>query len=274
MDRTYATPQDPSRPAAHGADRDRGQRRGPPVRDRLLAVLLGRWPRRLAVGGCLVAAALSWAADRHRLPASPAAVAGAGPPSVPVLVAARDLPAGIVLGRADVRSVSMPRAAVPAGTLRAAAALGRRVGAPMRRGEPVLDVRLLGPTLAAGLGEPGAVAVPVRVADAAVAALAHAGDRVDLLAVPAEPVAGGASAGGPDPGGAATGGPSSGGAVTGDQVQATVLAEGVRVLAVLGAPSAPAEDGAVLVVAVDLPTARRLAVAAARGRLGVALRPP
>jgi pilus assembly protein CpaB len=236
-------------------------------------VLLGRWPRRLAVVGCLVAAALSWAADRHRLPV-PAAAASPGAPSVPVLVAARDLAAGTVLGRADVRSVSMPRAVVPTGTVRVAAVLGRRVAAAMRRGEPVLDVRLLGPTLTAGLIDPGVVAVPVRVADPAVAALAHAGDRVDLLAVPAEPVAGGVSAGVPEPDGAATGGPPTGGAVTGDQVQATVLAEGVRVLAVLGASSAPVEDGAVLVVAADLPTARRLAVAAARQRLGVALRPP
>jgi Flp pilus assembly protein CpaB len=272
MDRTYATHQSPADAAATRGDRGKA-RRGPPRRDRLLAVLLGRWPRRVAAAGCLVAAALSWAADRGRVLAPPAA--GASPASsVPVLVAARDLPAGVVLGAADVRSVPMPRATVPAGVLRPAAAVGRRVGAPMRRGEPVVDVRLLGPGLTAGLTDPATVAVPVRVADRATAELAHAGDRVDLLAVPAEPVAGGVSAGGPEPGGAAAGGPSSGGAVTDDQAGAAVLAEDVRILAVLGTPGASVEDGAVLVVAADLTTARRLAVAMARQRVSVALRPP
>jgi pilus assembly protein CpaB len=223
--------------------------------------------------GCLVAAGLSWAADRGRAPARPADSAPVTA-TVPVLVAAHDLPAGVVLHAADLRSVPMPRAAVPAGVLRPAAAVGRRVGAPMRRGEPVLDVRLLGPGLAVGLTDPAAVAVPVRVADLATAELAHAGDRVDLLAVPEDPVAGGVSAGGPEPGGAAAGGPSSGGTVTGDQTGAAVLAEDVRILAVLGMPGASVEDGAVLVVAVDLATARRLAVATARQRLSAALRPP
>jgi Flp pilus assembly protein CpaB len=53
----------------------------------------------------------------------------------------------------------------------------------MRRGEPLTDVRLLGPALVQALAVPGLVAVPLRVADgAAAAALAHPGDVVDVLA--------------------------------------------------------------------------------------------
>jgi hypothetical protein len=67
-----------------------------------------------------------------------------------------------------------------------AKAVGRTLAAPIRRGEPVTDVRLVAPALAAGY--PGRVAMPVRIADADMVALLRVGDRVDLVA--ADPRAG------------------------------------------------------------------------------------
>ena len=51
---------------------------------------------------------------------------------------------------------------------------------PVRAGEPLTDVRLVGASLAAAY--PGAVAVPVRLPDAGMAALLRVGDRIDLVA--------------------------------------------------------------------------------------------
>jgi Flp pilus assembly protein CpaB len=112
----------------------------------------------------------------------------------------------------------------------------------VRRGEPLTDVRLLG----AGLlveATPGLVATPVRLADPAGAALLSPGDRVDVLAAPAD--------------GAAPAAP-------------TVAAD-VTVLAV------PTEvepaDGALVVLATTPATAARLAAAAVASRLSVTVRP-
>jgi hypothetical protein len=49
----------------------------------------------------------------------------------------------------------------------------------LRAGEPVTDVRLVGPSLTEGY--PGLAAVPVRLPDAAMADLLAVGDRVDLV---------------------------------------------------------------------------------------------
>ncbi|MDQ4084511.1 MAG: hypothetical protein M3165_01710, partial [Actinomycetota bacterium] len=59
--------------------------------------------------------------------------------------------------------------------------LGRILAAPVRAGEPITDVRLVGPGLVAGYG-PGVVAAPVRIADADSVSLVRVGDRVDVLA--------------------------------------------------------------------------------------------
>jgi Flp pilus assembly protein CpaB len=118
------------------------------------------------------------------------AVRPAAPPSVDVLAAARDLAAGSALALPDLRTVALPRAAVPAGALRpGAAVLGRLVAGPVRQGEPLTDVRLLGPALLAAVGRAAdratdMVAVPVRFADAGAAALLRPGDRIDVLAAP------------------------------------------------------------------------------------------
>lgn len=163
---------------------------------------------------------------------------------VPVLMAARDLAAGTALTPGDVRVVPLPGAAAPAGALRLPSeAVGRVLAAPVRRGEPLTDVRLAGAGLL-GTGRDGSVAVPVRVADAAAAALVTAGDRVDVLAAVTTP-----------------GGPPS----------AAVVASDAEVLAV---PTAIADggEGALVVLAATPEVARRLAAAAVSSRLSLTLR--
>jgi Flp pilus assembly protein CpaB len=102
-------------------------------------------------------------------------------PTVPtesVLTAARDLPAGTTLEPEDLRPVSFAAGTAPAGL--ADNAVGRVLAAPVRAGEPVTDVRLVGAQPAAAY--PGRVAVPVRLPDAGMAALLQVGDRIDLVA--------------------------------------------------------------------------------------------
>jgi Flp pilus assembly protein CpaB len=122
-----------------------------------------------------------------------AAVAGlhaARPPAVEtvaVTVAARDLTSGTVLTRDDLVVRRYPADVAPVAS--AARAVGRTLAAPVRRGEPVTDVRLVTPSLVSGY--PGRVALPVRIADADAVSLVRAGDHVDLVA--ADPRRGSAS---------------------------------------------------------------------------------
>jgi Flp pilus assembly protein CpaB len=178
--------------------------------------------------------------------------------SVAVLAAARDLVAGSPLVLADLRTVALPRSAVPEGALRpGAAVLGRLVAGPVRRGEPLTDVRVLGPALLAAFGR-DVVAVPLRFADAGAVTLLRPGDRVDVLASPATALA-------------APGAPA--GSV------ARVVAADVAVLVVAATdPVAPGAatvgDGALVVVACSPAVARALAAAGATERLSPALRAP
>jgi Flp pilus assembly protein CpaB len=106
-------------------------------------------------------------------------------PSVEVLVAARDLPAGTVLGQSDLTTAALPPEVRPAGALTdPSVAESAILAAPVRAGEPVTDVRLVGPGLADTA--PGTIAVPVRLSDAAQAGLLRVGDEVDLLATDPE----------------------------------------------------------------------------------------
>jgi Flp pilus assembly protein CpaB len=102
----------------------------------------------------------------------------APPPTVPVTVAARDLPSGSVLTGDDLTVREVPVALAPVSS--AADAVGRTLAAPVRAGEPVTDVRLVGPSVVAGY--PGRVALPVRIADSDAVALLRQGDRVGLVA--------------------------------------------------------------------------------------------
>jgi len=245
----------------------------------VLATLAG-WPRRLLAVGLLLFAALTWVQGRDR----PTAVASN---RVVVLAAARDMGAGSAITAADLQLVRLAAKVVPDGELRAVrAAVGRRVAGAIRRGEPITDVRLVGPGLTSGMAGPDTVAVPVRVADGETAAILRAGDRVDLLATPASGAvpADGALPGDPAASArdaspadgaigprSATASASSGEAATDSAV---LVAAGVRVLAVLTKPDAAAEDGVLVLVAAPEATARRLAGAAAEARLSVTLRPP
>lgn len=168
------------------------------------------------------------------------ALAPAQEPRVPVLTAARDLVPGTPLTADDLVTALLPLAVVPTGALvESSVALGRLLAGPVRRGEALTDARLLGPGLLEGA--PADVAVPVRVAEPATAALVRAGDRVDVLS--ASPEGG---------------------------VAAALIATGLRVLAVPQLGDA-AGEGALLVLAADRPTAARLAAAAVTGRLSVAV---
>ncbi|WP_433180861.1 SAF domain-containing protein [Actinoallomurus sp. CA-150999] len=191
-----------------------------------MRTLLSRHRRLIAAGLAAGAAAFGLAAARPH------------PRGVPVLVAARDLPAGATLGAADVGVRALPARAVPDGAVRQAA--GRTLTGPIRRGEPLTDVRLRGGTLLDG-ADPGTVAIPVRLADAAVVRLLHAGDRVDLLAARAE---------GPLP--------------------ARTVAAGVPVVAV-PRPGPDPDEGALIVLRTGRAQAAAIARAAVDSRLSVSI---
>ncbi len=106
------------------------------------------------------------------------ATAGPAVRTVPVTVAAHDLGAGAVVRPQDLRTAGFAPGTAPSGLLRAGAALGRTTTAPIRAGEPITDVRLLGEPLMTGY--PGRVAIPVRIPDPGTVSLLGVGDRVDL----------------------------------------------------------------------------------------------
>lgn len=141
----------------------------PPARRRLRAVRHQlRRRRRLIAAGLAAGAA---AAALHALAPPP-------DPSVAVLVAARDLPAGTTLAPDDLVARAFPEALVPAGAARAGA--GRVLAAPLASGEVLTEARVVGPGLARA--QPGETVLPVRLPDPGMAALLRPGDEVDLVA--------------------------------------------------------------------------------------------
>lgn len=180
------------------------------------------------------------------------------PAGTPVLVAARDLAPGVALGPADVAVRLLPGELVPAGAFAEPGAVaGRQVVGGVRAGEALTDVRLLGPVAAvAAAGVPDAAGVPVRLADAGVAALLTPGTRVDLVAAGAED-AGAAGAAG---------------AVPADPADPALLAPGAVVLAVLPAPERTAGSAPVVVVALPSALAARVATVSLREEVTVTLR--
>ncbi|HVT22382.1 MAG TPA: SAF domain-containing protein [Mycobacteriales bacterium] len=174
------------------------------------------------------------------------AVRGRGPDTTRVWVAARDLAGGQPLHRSDLAAEALPRSAVPAGALTARQPpVGVLLGAPVRRGEPLTDVRLLSPALLAAVASPHAVAVPVRVSDGPAAlALVSAGQRVTVLAAA-------------DPG-------------LGVRARVRTVVGSVRVLAV---PAHTSDAGLGLIIVAASPTqAARLAAIPASDRVSVAVR--
>lgn len=146
--------------------RDRLSRLTRPVRRAVLR-------RRRLLAAALTAIAVG--AGIHATTSAPPALVG-------VQVAAHDLSPGVVLADGDLTTAQFAPGSVPERL--AAAPLGRTLAAPLRAGEPLTDVRLVGPGLAGALS--GRTAVPVRLPDAEMASLLHAGDRIDLVATDPE----------------------------------------------------------------------------------------
>ncbi len=158
-----------------------------------------------------------------------------------VVVAARDLEAGRLVTRADVTLAAVLDEGRPDGVANdPQLVVGHRLAAPVRRGEPLTDVRLADAQSLADDAGAGRVAVPVRLADGEVAALLAPGTLVDVVAA--------------DGHGAAQ-----------------VVAEAARVIAV-PAPEGDVFDGALVVVSTTATEATALAAAAAAGPLSVTLR--
>lgn len=173
--------------------------------------------------------------------------AGAAP--VSVLVAARDLAPGAVLGPEDVAPRDHPPDLVPDGSVRSpGAVLGRTLAAPLRRGEPLTDVRLVGTDLTRAVSvNPDAVSVPLRLPDPDIAALLHPGAVVDVVALGER------------------------------QSQPVVLARRARVLAVLepdvrSRTAGRSAEGRLVLVALDATAATRVAGASLSQELTVTVR--
>jgi Flp pilus assembly protein CpaB len=199
------------------------------------------WHRRLLVAGLLSASAAL----------AIQAVTPPPPRTESVLVAAKDLTGGTRLSPDDVRLTGVAPSAVPAGALRGRfTAAGRTLAAPVRKGEVLTDVRLVGRTFLDSYGA-ARVAAPVRIADAAAVHLVQPGDIVDVLAAGA----------GAD--GTAT-------------AMARPVAEAVPVVTIPSTDGSALrgstdEQGALVVVVTSPDTAARLAAAAVTDRLSLVI---
>jgi Flp pilus assembly protein CpaB len=162
-------------------------------------------------------------------------------PTRGVLVAAHDLDGGLVVGPDDLARSALPPESVPAGAMtEMGQVLGRTTTGPVRAGEPITDVRLVGASLLDGY--PGRVAAPVRVGDPGAVGLLRIGDRVDVIAA--------------DPQGGS---------------DAVVVAHAVPVLALPRAEDTALASGGLVVLAVGDETARALAEASVSTYLSVVI---
>lgn len=169
------------------------------------------------------------------------AAAPSAPPTRSVLTAAHDLPGGTVVGRDDLALTAFSPDSVPAGVVTSADQLvGRTTTGPVRAGEPITDVRLVGGSLLEGY--PGRVAAPVRIGDPGAVALLRIGERVDVIAA--------------DPQG---------------RREAVVVAAGAPVVALPEAGESELASGGLVVLAVTGETAQALAAASVSAYLSVVL---
>lgn len=101
--------------------------------------------------------------------------------TVTALAAARDLPAGTAMTATDLARVQVPPGMMAPGFLRDdAAATGKQLASPMRKGQLLTDAQLLGPGLLAGAPH-GSAAVPLRMADASSIQLVSPGQLVNVV---------------------------------------------------------------------------------------------
>ncbi len=105
--------------------------------------------------------------------------------SVEVVVANRDISPGAALTADDISRETRPAATVPDGAATdLTGLLGARPAGPVRRGEVLTDLRLLGERLTEAAAGPDARIVGVHPADGALTSLVRPGDVVDVVAAP------------------------------------------------------------------------------------------
>lgn len=217
-----------------------GSRLSPLITDRLRSVLRGRgWPRTMALRRLTAILLVVLAGGLVLRPAGAGETAQTG-----VVVAAHDLAPGTTLAQGDLAVHVLPGDVVPSGALTGpAAVVGRVLAAPVRTGEPLTDVRLVGPAdTALTTGDARASAVPVRLADPDVADLLRPGIRVDVVTL--------------DP----------------DQQSDPVLAANATVITVRDTAGTQGQPGRLVLVALPRQSATRLAAASLRQPVTVTLR--
>lgn len=170
---------------------------------------------------------------------------------VAVLVAARELAPGHVLGDDDLKFAPREASTLPAGAVRESSGRGGLHGGTLTgavaEGEILTELRIVGPRSAAVAADsPDARIVPIRLADNGVADVLRPGDRVDVIAAE-----------------------ESGGAGR----PARLLASDAAVVLVSGAPpgGAGAREERVILVALDARRATAIAAASLRTALTVVL---
>jgi Flp pilus assembly protein CpaB len=207
----------------------------PGNRIRRLSGLRGPWVQRgLAAAFAILALVLALRPDPS-----------GAQPTAPVLLARHDLAPGSTLTPADVVLRQLPADLLPTGALSTVrAATGHVLGGALRAGEPITDVRLVDTSFPGGA--PGTSAVPVRLADPAVADLLHPGARVDVVTTDQTD----------DPASSA----------------GSVLATGAIVLTVRDADTAPGQHGRLVVLALPEQVAIRVAAVSLRQPVTVTLR--
>jgi pilus assembly protein CpaB len=141
---------------------------------------LARWPRWLAARRLVALVLVLLAAVLALRPARRDADS-----TVPMLVAARDLPPGTTLRAGDVEVSRLPPSLRPPAALTTPTQVtGRVLASATTAGEPLTRARLVGPENSRlSTGDPSASAVPFRLADPAVAGLLAPGARVDVVTV-------------------------------------------------------------------------------------------
>lgn len=168
----------------------------------------------------------------------------AGPGTVPVVVAARELPSGSTVRAGDVAVRRWPAELVPVGSLSALEQVqGQVLAGAASAGEPLTSARLATPELARrALGGRETASVPIRLADAEVAGLLNPGQVVDVVTLGAH------------------------------ADQPSVLVAAAVVLTVLPADPKPPGHGRLVLVAVPSAAASRLAAATLSQEVAVTLR--
>ena len=196
------------------------------------------WPRRLAIRRVVAVLLVLAAAALALRPQSRSA------DTVPILVAARDLPPGTTLHASDMAVSHLAPSLRPAAALTdPAQATGRVLAGATTAGEPLTAARLVGAeNTRLATGDRSAAAVPFRLADPAVAGLLTPGLRVDVVTVSA----------------------------TSDTSEAEVLAENAAVLTVRQADNT--SDGRLVVLALPRAEATRVAAASLGRPVAVTLR--